>query len=91
MEWNETNFDVNARQYTREAYQAQKWAFVSDVARLQALVSHGGIYLDTDFELIDNLDKFLHLDSFTGFEDSKWVATGVVGCHAEESYNHRIS
>ena len=58
MEWNETNFDVNARQYTREAYQAQKWAFVSDVARLQALVSHGGIYLDTDFELIDNLDKF---------------------------------
>lgn len=59
-------------------------AFVSDVARLQALVSHGGIYLDTDFELIDNLDKFLHLDSFTGFEDSKWVATGVVGCHAED-------
>lgn len=80
-EWNETNFDVNSRLYTRQAYQASKWAFVSDVARLYALVKEGGVYLDTDFELINSLENFLYHDSFTGFEDSKWVATGIVGCH----------
>ena len=47
-QWDESNFDVNALKYTRQAYFAKKFAFVSDVARLHALVSEGGLYLDTD-------------------------------------------
>ena len=48
IEWNESNFDITCCDYVREAYNAQKWAFVSDVARLYALVTQGGIYMDTD-------------------------------------------
>lgn len=78
-EWNEDNFDVNVFDYTREAYEAKKWAFVSDVARLYALVQEGGIYLDTDVELVDSFDRFLNNNSFVGFEGSKYVATAVIG------------
>ena len=50
-EWNESNFDVNQNQYCREAYEAGKWAFVSDYARLKILYDYGGIYMDTDMEV----------------------------------------
>ena len=55
-EWNETSFDVNCCQYATQAYTAGKWAFVSDVARLYALRQEGGIYLDTDVEVLRPLD-----------------------------------
>ena len=58
-EWNETNFDIHLNRYTEEAYKQQKWAFVSDVARLWALVHHGGIYMDTDVEVVRSLDGLL--------------------------------
>ena len=51
IEWNEDNFDIDYCPYVREAYDAKKWAFVSDVARLYALVKMGGIYMDTDVDL----------------------------------------
>lgn len=77
VEWNESNFDVNQYSYTKGAYQAGKWAFVSDVARLHIVYNNGGIYLDTDVELIQSLDSLLAYSSFWGFEDDRHIATGL--------------
>lgn len=77
IEWNESNFDLNSCDYVREAYDEKKWAFVTDYARLKIVYEHGGIYLDTDVELISNIDKFLQYDGFFGFEDDKHIATGL--------------
>ncbi len=80
VEWNESNFDVNCNEYAREAYEAGKWAFVSDVARLYALVNYGGVYLDTDVELIKPLDDFLSYEAFSGFEVKDRIGAGVMAC-----------
>ena len=68
-EWNEDNFDVNAVPYVAEAYEAKKYAFVSDYARFWILYHHGGVYLDTDVELIKPIDDILERGSFMGIED----------------------
>lgn len=69
--WDENNCDLeNAPIYVKEAYENKKWAFVSDYFRLQIVYTFGGIYLDTDVELIKSLDDFLIYDAFFGFEDS---------------------
>lgn len=78
-EWNEDNFDINAWIYTKEAYEAKKYAFVSDVARLYALVYEGGIYMDTDVEVLRPLDCFLKEKAFSGFESDKFMQTAVMG------------
>lgn len=96
-EWNETNFDIHLNRYCEEAYAARKWAFVSDVARLWALVHEGGIYLDTDVEVVRPLDGLLHHRAFLGFEGSEWIATSTMGAepghpffiHFLLSYDHR--
>ena len=80
IEWNESNFDINCCDYAREAYDAKKWAFVSDVARLYALVNYGGIYMDTDVEVLRPLDNFLHYDALSGFESKERVSTGLMAC-----------
>ena len=59
IEWNEENFDININPYVKEAYNAKKFAFVSDYVRLFVLHKYGGIYLDTDVEVRKNIDKFL--------------------------------
>lgn len=64
VEWNEDNFDVTVNRYVQEAYEQRKYAFVSDYARLHALYSQGGIYMDTDVEVIRPLDRFLELEAF---------------------------
>ena len=56
IEWNEQNFDVSQSLYTRQAYDARRWAFVADYARLKILYEQGGIYMDTDVELLRPLD-----------------------------------
>lgn len=76
-EWNESNFDLSCCDYVREAYEAKKWAFVSDYARLDIIYQNGGIYLDTDVELIKPLDVFLKLPAFLGVEATGSVATGL--------------
>lgn len=76
--WNEDSFDVNYNAYTKEAFDAKKWAFVSDVARLFALVHHGGIYMDTDVELLKPFDDLLHLEAFSGFESDNQIPTGIM-------------
>lgn len=68
MRWDEHNFDANLCHYTRQAYDQKRWAFVSDVARLKALSEYGGVYLDTDVELFQRLDKFLDCHFFSGIE-----------------------
>ena len=67
--WNEDNFDVNCIQYTKEAYAAKKYAFVSDYARFKILYEHGGLYFDTDVEVIRPLDKLLENGAFMGMEE----------------------
>lgn len=69
--WNENNFDVNSIPYTKEAYNAKKFAFVSDYVRLWALYNEGGVYLDVDFEVFKPFDDLLGWDAFAGFEGSK--------------------
>ena len=63
--------------YVEEAYKVRKWAFVSDYARLWIIYNYGGIYLDTDVELIKSLDTLLNLPAFFGYEDKESVATGL--------------
>lgn len=67
-EWNEDNFDVNLIAYTSEAYAARKFAFVSDYARFYILYHHGGIYFDTDVELIRPMDDIVERGAFMGCE-----------------------
>lgn len=80
IEWNESNFDINCCDYVREAYGAKKWAFISDVARLYALVKCGGIYMDTDVEVIKPLDDLLDYEAFSGFETKTQIPTGIMSC-----------
>ncbi|MBR2553962.1 MAG: glycosyl transferase [Aeriscardovia sp.] len=78
IEWNENNFDIQSSPlYVQQAYEAKKWAFVTDYVRLKVVFEHGGIYLDTDVEIIKNLDSFLGYHAFFGFEDGKHIATGL--------------
>lgn len=69
-EWNEDNFDVNQIPYTAEAYKRQKYAFVSDYARFKIMYEHGGIYFDTDVEVIKSLDEIIAKGPFFGMEAS---------------------
>lgn len=77
-EWNESNFDINYCEFTREAYASRNYAHVSDVCRLYALYTEGGIYFDTDIEVCQTLNPYLHLNSFLGVEH-EYLGTGVIG------------
>lgn len=76
-EWNENNYDVTKNSYMYEAYQKKKWAFVPDYARLDIIYQYGGIYLDTDVELVNGLDDMLYQKGFAGFESDETVALGL--------------
>ena len=81
IEWNEDNFDISsAPLYVRQAYEAKKWAFVTDYVRLYAMTKFGGIYMDTDVEVIKPLDRFLEHQAFSGFEDDVHIPTGIMAC-----------
>jgi mannosyltransferase OCH1-like enzyme len=68
IEWNEDNFNVNICKYTKEAYKEKKYAFVSDYARFWILYHYGGIYFDTDVEVIKPLDPIITKGAFMGCE-----------------------
>lgn len=68
VEWNENNFDINSCDYVMEAYRAKKWAFVSDYARFKILYENGGVYLDTDVELIKDMSVLIDRGPFMGCE-----------------------
>ena len=84
-EWNESNFDINENAYCREAYEAQKWAFVTDYVRLKVLYEYGGIYMDTDVEVVKNLDSLCVYDAVSGYESNTSISTGtMVSCQHNE-------
>lgn len=84
-EWNEKNFSISeAPLYVRQAYEAGRWAFVTDYVRLKALTEQGGVYMDTDVELLKPLDGYLHHQAFAGFEAPDRVQTGLLAC--EENF-----
>ncbi len=80
--WNENNIDFSIKAI-RDAYTQKKWAKVADIARLHAILKHGGIYLDTDFQLFRPLDSLLQHQCFFGFQTKEpspdWVANGAFG------------
>lgn len=81
VEYNETNFDIGtAPLYVRQAYQAKKWAFVSDYVRVWAMYHFGGVYLDTDVELLKSVDPLLHHSAFAFYETEYSLSTGLLGC-----------
>lgn len=102
IEWNETNIDLHENVYVEQAYKAKKWAFVSDYVRMKVLYENGGIYFDTDVEVLKPFpDEVLSLSAFTGFQylGKAQVNPGnVFACEAKneivrlmiESYNNDV-
>ena len=83
IRWDESNYDVGKCLYMKQAYERKKWGFVSDYARLDILYQHGGIYLDTDVELMRNLDELLYQPAFCCAEKWGVINTGVTGAQPE--------
>lgn len=77
--WNEHNLDFSECRYAQEAFKLQKWAFLSDYVRLRVLHEEGGIYFDTDVEVLKIFDDFLELPAFIGFESPEALCTAVIG------------
>lgn len=90
MLWNEESFDLNSNQYVKEAYQKKKYAFVTDYVRLWALHKFGGIYMDTDVEVLKPYDPFLFLPAFSGFETEYLVPTGVMASEMNGLWVRRL-
>ncbi len=72
-EWNERNFDCNANQYVKEAYEAKKWAFVTDYVRLYALYHEGRHLYGYRRGIVKNLDPYLGHAAFSGFENDTFI------------------
>lgn len=85
IEWNEDNFDLNENAYVRYCYENKKWAFLSDYVRLAVVCREGGIYFDTDVEVIAPMDELLKNEAFYAFENSEYVASGL-GFGAEANH-----
>lgn len=77
VEWNEDNFDLEAHPYAKFCYGQKKWAFLSDYVRLVVVEQHGGVYFDTDVELLKNPDDLLSFGAFYAFENDTHVASGL--------------
>lgn len=96
-EWNEDNFNINIIPYTAEAYKLKKYAFVSDYARFWIIYNYGGIYFDTDVEIIKPIDDIIQKGAFMGFEKSSninnahLIAPGLgIGCISGHPFFHKI-
>ena len=78
IRWDESNYDFSAVPlYVRQAFEAKKWAFVTDYVRLQVVFEQGGVYMDTDVELLKPIDHLLEHQAYFGFETSREVNTGI--------------
>lgn len=82
VQWDERNYKYYQHPFAKLAYERRQWAFVSDIARLEVLHRHGGIYLDTDVVAIRRLDDFLHHQLFLGMMFSDSLGTAVIGAEA---------
>lgn len=83
VRWDESNFDVSSHPFCKSAYEDGAWAFVSDYARLKVVYDHGGIYLDTDVEVVKSLDPLLDHACFFGVQQEKHVCNTGLGFGAE--------
>jgi hypothetical protein len=88
--WNEDNFDININDYVREAYEKKKYAFVTDYVRLYALYHYGGIYMDTDVEILKSLNKFREHRAFTGCQEETMCITGIIGAEKNHPWIKRL-
>jgi len=79
IRWDTDNYDIHKSPYMEQAYAHKKWGFVSDYARLDFLYQYGGVFMDTDVELIHNLDCFLYQPAFSGTEKWGIVSSAVLG------------
>lgn len=79
MEWNEKTFDVENNHQVKKALENKNYAYASDIIRVYALKEYGGIYLDTDVELIKNIEEFLDQKLFLSYESKYWFGSAVVG------------
>lgn len=86
VEWNESNYDITKNEYMKQAYEAKRWGFVPDYARLDIIYEHGGIYLDTDVEIVKPLDNLLYQNSFCGMQSDLRIALGL-GFGAKKNMN----
>lgn len=77
VRWDESNYDVHKNKYMSDAYDRKKWGFVPDYARFDIIYQNGGIYLDTDVELVKPLDELLANEAYMGFESGKWINGGI--------------
>lgn len=83
VEWNESNFDVHCHPFVESAYKAKAWAFVSDYARLKIIYENGGIYMDTDVELLKNIDFLLDHKMYVGIQQVEMLCNTGLGFGAE--------
>lgn len=77
IEWNESNYDLNKNEYVKYTYENKKYAFLTDYVRLDIIYNEGGIYLDTDVELVKSLDDVLDCKGYMAMEQPGKVATGL--------------
>jgi len=83
-QWNEDNFHVDEHPFTRAAYREKAWAFVSDYARLKILYDNGGIYFDTDVELLKNIDELLEHECYLGLQQNGFRCNTGLGFGCEK-------
>lgn len=76
IQWNENNYNINKNEYTKYTYENKKFAFLTDYVRLDVIYNEGGIYLDTDVELLKSLDDLLDCDGYIGMEEVGTINTG---------------
>lgn len=86
IRWDESNSDLEACPFVKEAYEKKKWAFVADYVRVKAICEYGGIYFDTDMMVKKNVDFLLNKPAFLGVEDSRYAAAGVWGAMEPGSF-----
>lgn len=90
IEWNEDNFNLGECQYAFEAYKEKKWAFVTDYVRLKVLYEYGGIYMDTDVEIIKPLDSLLEYKAVSGFESETNIPTGLIAAEKNNPFIYEL-
>ena len=102
IEWNENNLDIDKickeNKFFAECYKRKLWAFVADYLRLKILYENGGIYFDTDVQVLKNMDELLNQEYVIGMENSTDVSSAVIACEKEcelikkilDFYNNRI-
>lgn len=90
IEWNEQTFDINSNLYVKQAYENKKWAFVTDYVRLYALYNQGGLYMDTDVEVVKSLDELLKHRAFSGFQAEDQFPTGIMASEKESPWIYEL-